>query len=74
MMKHIEQANKAIDNAGGNQALARKLADKTNGDYEKMYGRVRMWRVNGISLPFIRYVAKFGKVKITTLVPDYKND
>ena len=68
-MKFIKAANKAIDSAGGNQALAKKLAVKTGLDESKLYGRVRMWRIKGVSLPYIRIVARLGKTKISRLVP-----
>ena len=35
-------------------------------------GRVRMWKVNGVPLPYIRIVSKLGKVAITKLVPTHK--
>jgi len=68
-MKHIEESKKAIDNAGGNKALARKLADRTGLDYDKLYGRVRMWRIKGVSLPHIRMVARLGHLPMTKLIP-----
>ena len=68
-MKHIKESNIAIDRAGGNKALAKRLARKTGIDENKLYGRIRMWRIKGISLPFIRSVAKFGKIAMTRLIP-----
>jgi hypothetical protein len=68
-MKHIQESNKAIDNAGGDHELARKLAVKTGIEQHKLYGRIRMWRINGVSIKFVRSVAKFGRIAITRLIP-----
>lgn len=68
-MNHIEASNKAIDNAGGNQELARKLSIKTGISEKRLYGRIRMWRINGVSLPHIRNVSKIGNVQTIKLIP-----
>ncbi len=73
-MLHIETAREAIENAGGARALADKIYAINGGDREKMLGRVRMWKVNGVPLPYIRIVSKLGKVAITKLVPTHNED
>lgn len=68
-MKYIQAANEAIHNAGGNHALAGKLAKKTGLSEAKLYARIRAWRINGVSIQFIRTVSKFGNVPMTRLIP-----
>ena len=68
-MKHIEESNIAIDNAGGDHSLAKKLEARTNISEKKLYSRIRMWRINGVPLPFVRVVAKLGNIGMNRLIP-----